>query len=139
MSCLAKLGIFAAYVVTACITVLTTLVSAQWIEREYLPVVINAHVMSVTHTKSSVIIHGVIDKVRDCRFVELLAYHGDQLLTTRFIENEDVHSKLTRAIGPQHFGPIEVSQDVPFISLYVRNECHPLWQTTTLIINDLKI
>jgi len=82
---------------------------------------------------------GVMNKVRDCKFIEVVAY--DQHKRPVYLEFLDrVDGKTySRAATEQLWGWWRVPGTASKITIYSRHSCHPLWETTTLLVGDAKI
>ena len=120
-------------------TILATLATiAPGLETRYRPVIENFRVESAERYGDAILIRGTMEKVRDCRFVEMLAYIRPvdddfwQPLAVDFTPARDtVQSRLPI---PQRWGPWALILEVPTpaeVKLAVRHECHGVYLTVT--------
>jgi hypothetical protein len=120
-------------------TILATLVTAApGVESRYRPVIENFQVESADRFDNIILIRGTMEKVRDCRYVELLAYIRPERdtfwhpLAVDFGPARDtVQSRLPI---PQRWGPWALILEVPTpaqVKLAVRHECHGVYMTVT--------
>jgi len=117
----------------ACIT---TVLCAQFVEHEFYPVVKDFTIITADHHSEFVLLSGTMYKARNCRFIEVAAYSGDQIVNLEFL---DPPHALSRAIGAQHWGPWLVSPDVKVLRIQARHQCHGLWDTTTDLIKEVRL
>ena len=117
----------------ACIT---TVLCAQFVEHEFYPVVDEFAITQIEHHPGFVLLSGTMHKTRDCRFIEVSAYSGDQIVSLDFL---DPPHALSRAIGAQHWGQWRVSPDVSVLRIQARHQCHGLWDTTTDLVKEVRL
>lgn len=133
---LAAIGMWFAYGVVFTIACILSIVTAQEIEQNFFPVVSGFQIVTVEHTPNHLIITGAMDKVRNCRFVEAVAYSGGKLLRMRYLDDPTVNGTRTRATGDQVFGPWELTPDVREIRIVSRHACHSFWDSTTTLVDE---
>ena len=120
-------------------TILATLATiAPGIESKYRPVIENFRVESADRFDNIILIRGTMEKVRDCGYVELLAYirpDGDAFWHPLAVDfgpaRDTVQSRLPI---PQRWGPWALILEVPTpaqVKLAVRHECHGVYMTVT--------
>jgi len=107
------------------------------LEYKFLPVVTEVRITRSETDGSGTLIWGTFDKQRNCRFVEASVNAGALLLDLEFLD-ERLHRAVTRPVGPQVFGPWRISPNVFPLRITVRHECHPLWFSTTTLIEGFK-
>lgn len=108
----------------------------QWLEHRYMPVVTGFAVTYTDHDDGSLVIAGKMQKVRDCRFVEVAAYSGDAYLSLDFSDRHLRDHGKTRAEGWQTWGPWSITPDTTPIRLVARHQCHILWDSTTVLLQQ---
>ena len=81
-------------------SVISSLRLAQYLEHRYLPVVVDFKVDKHELLDGNLVLQGHMSKVRDCRFVEVVAYHGDEYLSLKFEQDGSVSGR-SRAEGWQ--------------------------------------
>lgn len=89
----------------------------------------------ITHqyvSSAGVVIEGVMDKKRQCSFVDISGYTDEgRQVQVKFMDKQQ---ESTRALRVQLWGPWEVmSGDSQTISLYARYDCHFLWPHISLL------
>lgn len=90
-------------------------------EPSILPVVSGFAITEVdTSNPASVGIRGIVTKTRDCRFIQLAAYSGKDLVNVHFTETQRL---TTRVPGAQSFGWWIITPSVSHITLYADHEC----------------
>lgn len=118
-------------------SVISSLLLAQHLEYVYLPVVVNFKVDKHEILDENLVLQGHMSKVRDCRFVEVVAYHGDEYLSLKFEQDGSVSGR-SRAEGWQAWGPWAINPAVQQIKFVVRHQCHVLWDSRTILNVDLR-
>ena len=113
---------------------ISALLVGQWAEQRFFPVVEKFQVTFEQHTHEGLIISGSMDKVRQCRFVEVAAYAGAAYLSVDFPDRPAREIGKTRAEGEQAWGPWLITPDVEKVKLVVRHQCHALWDTVTVLL-----
>ena len=88
---------------------------------------------SKTSSAKGVILEGTMEKVRDCRDLEVTAYTGDgRQAYVRFLDTPDTTQPANRAVRFQVWGPWDVwSGESDTVSLYALHSCHMFWTQTT--------
>ena len=109
-----------------------------WYETRHRPVVIDFQVLTINRKAERVMVRGTMDKVRDCRFVELVVYArpiGASFWTPVHVDfapaNDGVMSRLPL---PQSWGPWSLTMHLDFpaeVTMAARHECHNMYLTTT--------
>ena len=117
-------------------TAVSFLLVGRWLEHKYLPVVSGFVVTYKDQTGGSLIIAGNMQKVRDCRFVEVAAYSGDTYLTLDFSDRHLRDHGKSRAEGHQAWGPWIITPNAPNVRLIARHQCHILWDSTTVLLEQ---
>lgn len=117
----------------------TALMVAQWAEHRFYPVVGGFTVTEIDHTEKGAVISGVMEKLRDCRFIEVVAYEGERTLEVVFLDSPKAGRKASRAIGWQTFGPWLLSPDVKRARIVARHQCHIFWDSTTVLTQGAKL
>ena len=116
--------------------VVSSIIVFQWLEHRYMPVVTGFNVTYSEHDSGSLIIAGNMQKVRDCRFIEVAAYSGDSYLSLEFSDRHLRDHGKTRAEGLQTWGPWEITPDSMPLRLIARHQCHILWDSTTVLLEQ---
>ncbi len=105
------------------------------IDRSF-PVVKDFKVTAQRSTDNSVLIEGTLDKVRDCKFLEITAYTQEgQQLWINFLDKPTANSlDVTRPVRVQLWGPWEIfNQGSSSMTLYVHHACWPFWSQTAVL------
>lgn len=97
------------------------------------PIVQNFKLASEEASPNGVILEGTMEKVRDCRDLEVTAYTSEgRQVYVRFLNTPDNSHPVNRAVRFQVWGPWEVwSGESDTVSLYALHSCHILWTQTT--------
>lgn len=97
--------------------------SFKQVEPRIFPVVKNFSIEAVQDLGSSIAISGRFDKVRGCRFVEIVGYSGNEFVTVTFKRSPDapVVSRIVR--DGQTYGPWLLVPKVPSIELFATHIC----------------
>lgn len=97
------------------------------------PIVQNFKLTSEDASPNGVILEGTMEKVRDCRDLEVTAYTSDgRQVYVRFMYTPEAAHPANRAVRFQVWGPWEVwSGESDTVSLYALHSCHMLWTQTT--------
>lgn len=81
----------------------------------------------------AVTIYGSFDKVRDCEFVEIVAYSGPTFVRVQFMDNSgNYYPEVTRRVRKQNFGPWELRPKTSQLELYATHRCWTGLVTTEL-------
>lgn len=87
-----------------------------------------------------VVLYGVFEKQRECRFIEASAVSGDGSVSPiRFIDRKPSAPTISRPLGEQRFGPwrIDIKRGER-ATLYAKHVCHFAWEhgemLTTFIV-----
>lgn len=134
-------GWLALYMLTGIIVALTVLIVAPVVEQRYQPVVIDFRIDSMQRNGAIVTVRGTMDKVRDCRFVEIVAYARQ----TEFEAWSPVRVDFSPAMDDmqsrlpiyQRWGPWALTLHAPkpmIVKMAARHECHGMYLTTTQLI-----
>jgi len=116
---------------------LIALVIAKEVDTRYFPAVTDFIITSMRQDQTGVLIEGQLNKVRDCRFLEVVAY-GDQSrpVQVQFLDRQDGSIPTTRAVRVQMWGPWHVTTgSASLITLMARHECHALWDHSIILTN----
>jgi len=116
---------------------LLALVIAKEIDTRMFPVVTDFVITSMREDSTGVLIEGRLNKVRDCRFLEVVAY-GDQSrpVQVQFMDRQDGSIPTTRAVRVQMWGPWHIATGgASLVTLMARHECHALWDHSTALTN----
>ena len=137
-SMLQRWGWLTLYMVIGACLLATAMVLAPGAEERYRPVVKDFVVDRIERDGHHVTISGTMSKVRDCRFVELLAYaqaHGDTFWRPVTVDFSPARNTImSRLPIDQRWGPwsIDLQMASPAtVKLAVRHECHGMYPTTT--------
>lgn len=119
------------HIVMLVISVLFVL-SVRAVDRSF-PVLKSFEVLTQTTTNLGVIIEGTVDKVRDCRLVEINAFTPEgHKLSINYMDKPLVESQGTRPQGIQLWGPWEIfTQNNTSVNLYVTHACSIFWSQTS--------
>ena len=106
--------------------------AVQAVDRSF-PVVKDFKVTSMKARGTSVVIEGTLNKVRDCKFIEITAYTTDGRRLGLVLTDRPPHEPaVTRPLGPQLWGPWEVyPQGYANVDLYVHHACSIFWSQTS--------
>ena len=117
-------------------SVVSALLIGRMIEHRYMPVVTGFAVTYRDQKDGSLILAGRMQKVRDCRFIEVAAYSGDTFLSLDFSDRHLRDHGQSRAEGWQAWGPWILTPDAPHVRLIARHQCHILWDSTTVLLDQ---
>lgn len=106
-------------------------------EHDFAPVVSRAVVLRSEVDGDGLLIWGQFTKHRDCKFVEAVAQVGPIALDLEFRDLKPNQAQ-NRAVGLQDFGPWRVSPGIYPIKITLRHACHPLWYTTTTLLEGYR-
>lgn len=115
----------------------TGVLLAKEIENRYFPVVNDVNITIALPDGDGVLLSGTFNKRRDCHFVEANASAGDLPLDLEF-RDQRKNRAINRPVGPQVFGPWRISPTAFPLRIVVRHECHPLWFSTTTMLENYK-
>ena len=107
------------------------------IEHRMFPVVSDFEITRSERTPNGVLIWGTFEKERDCQFVEAVVLAGAISLDLEYLDRSK-NKAVSRALGPQTFGPWRISPDLYPLRIVARHSCHPLWLNTTTLIGGYK-
>jgi len=116
--------------------VVSSIIVFQWIEHRYMPVVTGFTVTYSDRDHGSLVIAGNMQKVRDCRFIEVAAYSGESYLSLEFSDRHLRDHGKSRAEGLQTWGPWAITPDATPLRLVARHQCHILWDSTTVLLEQ---
>ncbi len=93
-------------------------------------VVSEFRVITQVVTPEGVLIEGVLDKRRDCRFTEIVAMLDEVPSAVVFLDNKGA-DRYSRPIGAQRWGPWLIVADAgQGVRLHARHSCHAGWDHT---------
>ena len=85
--------------------------------------VVNTFTIDETRAvESGVLISGSLNKVRDCKFIQLVAYSGDEYVHVDFSPSKAV-TDTSRRPRYQDYGPWLLSSHINTVTLYVTHDC----------------
>lgn len=117
-------------------SVVSALLVGRWLEHKYWPVVTGFAVTYRDQQDGSLILAGRMQKTRDCRFIEVAAYSGDAYLSLDFSDRHLRDHGKSRAEGWQAWGPWIITPDASPVKLVARHQCHILWDSTTVLLDQ---
>lgn len=102
------------------------------IDRSF-PVLNDFEVTSQQVTKTSVIIEGKVNKVRDCKLLEINAFTPEgRRIAINFLDKPIEENQGTRPIGVQFWGPWELfNQNNTSINIFITHACSVFWSQTS--------
>lgn len=97
------------------------------------PVLNDFEVTSQQVTKTSVIIEGKVNKVRDCKLLEINAFTPEgRRIAINFLDKPIEGNQGTRPIGVQFWGPWELfNQNNTSINIFITHACSVFWSQTS--------
>lgn len=97
------------------------------------PVLNDFEVTSQQVTKTSVIIEGKVNKVRDCKLLEINAFTPEgRRIAINFLDKPIEENQGTRPIGVQFWGPWELfNQNNTSINIFITHACSVFWSQTS--------
>lgn len=97
------------------------------------PVLNDFEVTSQQVTKTSVIIEGKVNKVRDCKLLEINAFTPEgRRIAINFLNKPIEENQGTRPIGVQFWGPWELfNQNNTSINIFITHACSVFWSQTS--------
>lgn len=118
---------------------LTAVLAGPWLERHFFPVVESFVVEEAQPANGGIIISGTMDKVRDCRFVEMAAYAKSPSGLWRAVNvdfSPDGVIVKSRPAQEQAWGPwlVAVPSGYTSVSMTVRHQCHFAYETVTDLV-----
>lgn len=116
---------------------LLVFVIAKEVDTRFFPVVADFEITSMRQDGAGVLIEGRLNKLRDCRFVEVVAY-GDESspAQVQFMDRPVGSLPTTRAVRVQLWGPWHIATGgAKSVTLIARHECHVLWDHSTTLTN----
>ena len=106
--------------------------AAYLLDQAYL-VVRDFRVITQVVTPEGVLIEGTMDKVRPCRFVEVVAMLDEVPSAVIFLDLRE-QAPFSRPTGPQKWGPwIIVADPKQGVKLHARHHCHAGWEHTAVL------
>lgn len=105
------------------------------VESMVMPVVNDFEIVEVVHKGNEVLVHGTMNKVRECVFIEVVAYRDGKLVAVDFRDNNDII--VTRVEGVQYWGWWALIPDVDYIEIYSRHHCSTGTVITKLFEGDI--
>lgn len=109
------------------------MLSAAYLLDQAYPVVRDFRVVTQVVTPEGVLIEGTMDKVRPCRFVEVVAMLDEVPSTVIFLDFRE-QPQFSRPTGPQKWGPwLIVADPKQGVKLHVRHHCHAGWEHTEVL------
>lgn len=108
------------------------ILTVRAIDRSF-PVFKDFEVTSQRVTGTSVIIEGKVDKVRDCKLLEINAFTPEgRKLPIHFLDNPIEDYQGTRPVGIQLWGPWELfNQNNTSVNIFVTHACSVFWSQTS--------
>ena len=102
------------------------------IDRSF-PVLNDFEVTSQQVTKTSVRIEGKVNKVRDCKLLEINAFTPEgRRIAINFLDKPIEENQGTRPIGVQFWGPWELfNQNNTSINIFITHACSVFWSQTS--------
>lgn len=102
------------------------------IDRSF-PVLNDFEVTSQQVTNTSVIIEGKVNKVRDCKLLEINAFTPEgRRIAINFLDKPIEGNQGTRPIGVQFWGPWELfNQNNTSINIFITYACSVFWSQTS--------
>jgi len=102
------------------------------IDRSF-PVLNDFEVTSQQVTKTSVIIEGKVNKVRDCKLLEINTFTPEgRRIAINFLDKPIEGNQGTRPIGVQFWGPLELfNQNNTSINIFITHACSVFWSQTS--------
>ena len=102
------------------------------IDRSF-PVLKDFEVTSQQVTDVSVIIEGKVNKVRDCKLLEINAFTPEgRKLSINFLDKPIEENQGTRPVGIQFWGPWELfNQNNTSINIFITHSCSVFWSQTS--------
>ena len=119
------------HVILLTVSVLFVL-AVRAIDRSF-PVLKDFEVTSQQITDVSVIIEGKVNKVRDCKLLEINAFTPEgRKLAINFLDRPIEENQGTRPVGIQFWGPGELfNQNNTSINIFITHSCSVFWSQTT--------
>lgn len=106
--------------------------AAYLLDQAYL-VVRDFRVVTQVVTPEGVLIEGTMDKVRPCRFVEVVAMLDEVPSAVIFLDLRE-QTPFSRPTGPQKWGPwLIVADPKQGVKLHARHRCHAGWEHTEVL------
>lgn len=106
----------------------------KYMEPVFFPVVTDFKITHATFDDDSVHIAGTMKKIRDCQFVEVVAYSNQHLVNIKFTETSNTVSRIQ---GNQAWDWWELTPAVNRLKLYALHECWSGKITTPLFEGEL--
>lgn len=109
----------------------------QKMEGMIYPVVTSFELTKVTKISDGVKIWGSFDKNRSCSFEKIYGVLEENGIKST-VDVDFMDNRRTRQIGEQIFGPWKIEltgNEIKNVKIYTVHECHPLYDTITLIEN----
>ena len=108
------------------------LCAAYLLDQTY-PVVRDFRVITQVVTPEGVLIEGTMDKVRPCRFIEVVAMLDEVPSMVIFLDFRG-QAQFSRPTGPQKWGPwLIVADPKQGVKLHARHHCHAGWEHTEVL------
>ena len=118
--------------VAALLTAPALLCAAYLLDQAY-PVVRDFRVITQVVTPEGVLIEGTMDKVRPCRFIEVVAMLDEVPSAVIFLDLRE-QAQFSRPTGPQKWGPwLIVANPRQGVKLHARHHCHAGWEHTEVL------
>ena len=109
------------------------MLSAAYLLDQAYPVVRDFRVITQVVTPEGVLIEGTMDKVRHCRFVEVVAMLDEEPSAVIFLDLRE-QTPYSRPTGPQKWGPwLIVADPKQGVKLHARHHCHAGWEHTEVL------
>ena len=109
------------------------MLSALYLIDQYSPAVRDFRVLTQVVTPEGVLIEGVMNKQRDCRFVEVVAMRDEIPSQVVFLDTRE-RPVFSRPTGPQKWGPwLVIADPKQGVVLHARHVCHGAWDHTAVL------
>ena len=108
------------------------ILAVRAIDRSF-PVFKDFEVTSQQVTDVSVVIEGKVNKVRDCKLLEINAFTPEgRKIAINFLDRSIEETQGTRPVGIQFWGPWELfNQHNSSIDIFITHACSVFWSQTT--------
>lgn len=109
------------------------MLSAAYLLDQAYTVVRDFRVVTQVVTPEGVLIEGTMDKVRPCRFIEVVAMLDEVPSMVIFLDFRE-QPQFSRPTGPQKWGPwLIVADPKQGVKLHARHQCHAGWEHTEVL------
>ena len=109
------------------------MLSTLYLIDQSFPVVRDFRVLTQVVTPEGVLIEGLMNKQRDCRFVEVVAMLDKIPSQVVFLDTRE-RPVFSRPTGPQKWGPwLVIADPKQGVVLHARHVCHGAWDHTAVL------